>query len=95
MSETRSKCCYKSQEDSNQHSTNPHYKEFSDSSKYINGLNCAHLAERLEQIVQHLRKKESALHLRILQQFSQQQSAYILMWNFIFCPCSEFSFEIY
>lgn len=54
MGETGGKGCYKSQKDSNQYSTDPHYKEVSNPSEYVNNLNCAHLAERLEQIVQDL-----------------------------------------
>lgn len=61
MGETGGKGCYKSQKDSNQYSTDPHYKEVSNPSEYVNNLNCAHLAERLEQIVQDLWEKESTL----------------------------------
>lgn len=66
MGETGGKGCYKSQKDSNQYSTDPHYKEVSNPSEYVNNLNCAHLAERLEQIVQDLWEKESTLCFWIL-----------------------------
>lgn len=73
MGETGGKGCYKSQKDSNQYSTDPHYKEVSNSSEYINNLNCAHLAERLEQIVQDLWEKEKST------------SCFWILFNFLLC----------
>lgn len=89
MGETGGKGCYKSQKDSNQYSTDPHYKEVSNSSEYINNLNCAHLAERLEQIVQDLWEKEKST------------SCFWILFNFLLCyhvpliQCWTLYFSIY
>ncbi|KAL0620259.1 hypothetical protein AAY473_008584 [Plecturocebus cupreus] len=61
MCEAGSKCCYEAQEDANQHPTDAHNKEVSNSRKHVNGLNGFHLAERLEQVVQDLQRKENTL----------------------------------
>lgn len=59
MREAGSESRYESQEDADQHSTNAHDKEVSNSSKHINGLNGFHLAKGLEQVIQDLWKQET------------------------------------
>lgn len=95
MGETGGKGCYKSQKDSNQYSTDPHYKEVSNPSEYVNNLNCAHLAERLEQIVQDLWEKESTLCFWTLLNFPSCHYVPLLQcWTLNFSVYLELTFEI-